>query len=130
MTSFVLAFWLHGFVASLFADETVAGYAPDGVNWRLIELSGDPFPATATLQLLAKGKVTGAGPCNRFSARQTAPYPWFALTAIAATKRACPDLELEAEFFGALETMTLSEVSGTLLILTDDAGDQMVFEAE
>ena len=46
---------------------------------------------------------------------------------VAATKRACPDLAAENAYFTALQSMTLSEVLGNVLILSNDAGDEMVF---
>jgi heat shock protein HslJ len=42
---------------------------------------------------------------------------------------ACPDLAAEAQFFDALSTMTLVEVLGRTLILTDDNGREMLFQA-
>lgn len=42
---------------------------------------------------------------------------------------ACPDLPLETAFLSALGEMTLAEAVGTTLILSNDAGRKMVFEA-
>ena len=41
----------------------------------------------------------------------------------------CPELEVEGAFFAALEDKSLAEVVGDTLILTNDAGHRMVFEA-
>ena len=68
--------------------------------------------------------------CNRWFANQGVPYPWFEISAIGATKMACPDLTAEAQFFSSLEAMTLSEVSGDVLVLSNDAGRSMEFKAE
>ncbi len=67
------------------------------------------------------------GPATTFRASQSAPYPWFAPGPIAATRRACPDLEAESRFFAALSEMTLIEAQGDTVILTNEAGREMVF---
>ena len=61
---------------------------------------------------------------------QTAPYPWFDLTRMVSTKRACPALAAEHAYFAALLEMSLVEVSGTIMILSNDHGREMVFSAQ
>ena len=111
-------------------DETISGYVDRDAAWRLVELDGAPFVARATVRFPAQGEVTGDGPCNGFRATQTAPYPWFELDAVAATRRACPALAAEGRFLAALEAMTLAEATDRLLILSNGAGREMVFERE
>ena len=110
-------------------DESVRAYGAADKEWRLVELAGNPFDATATLTFPEPGRIAGAGPCNTFSASMTVPYPWFEVGSIAATKRACPDLPSETAFFVALEQATLSEVLGNTLILSNTDGLSMVFTA-
>lgn len=110
-------------------DETVAGYGALGATWQLTELDGAPFAAKATLQFDEGGNITGDAPCNRYFGKQSAPYPWFTVEDIGATRRACPALEQESTYLTALSEMTLSEVSGNTLILSNDAGREMVFRA-
>lgn len=109
-------------------DESVARYGAAGKVWVLEELDNAPFTARATLEFNGQEEVNGRAPCNGFGARQTAPYPWFKLGPIRATKRACPDLKAEGVFFKALGEMSLAEVSGDVLILSNDAGRSMVFK--
>ncbi|MEO9862468.1 MAG: META domain-containing protein [Yoonia sp.] len=111
-------------------DETISGYAAEGAIYRLDSIDDTDFAATATITFGADGTVGGNGPCNTYSTTQTAPYPWFALDPIASTRRACPDLDAETTFFTALAEMTLSEVGGDVLILSNDAGREMVFQVE
>lgn len=111
-------------------DETVSGYAVDGAIYQLDTIDAVPFPAMATITFGDNGAVSGTAPCNSYSTTQTAPYPWFALSPIASTRRACPDLAAEADFFAALSAMTLSEAGGNILILSNDAGREMVFQVE
>ncbi|MEL6585474.1 MAG: META domain-containing protein [Pseudomonadota bacterium] len=118
---------IFGAVIGFCPDETISGYAPDGVTWRLTHLDGAPVAATAEIAFPEEGRITGRGPCNRFTARQGIAYPWIDIQAIAATKRACPDLSFEAAYFDALSQMTLAEVSERVLILSDATGQQMVF---
>ena len=110
-------------------DETVTSYGGAAAEWRLIQIDGKAFGAKATLSLAEPGKISGEAPCNRYFAEQTAPYPWFKAEQIGATRRACPDLAAENTFLQALGDMTLSEVAGDTLILSNEAGQEMVFRA-
>lgn len=110
-------------------DETVAGYGAAGKTWRLTELNGAPFAATATLQFPETGKIVGEGPCNRFSAAMTVPYPWFETGPIQSTEMACSDLDAETAFFEALASMSQSEVLGDVMILRTEDDEEMVFKA-
>ena len=123
---------LFGFLAlgGCTQDETLAAYGGADRDWVLHSIDGAEFAANATMQLGEAGAIGGSAPCNRWFSTQSAPYPWFALGPIGATKRACPDLEAERRFFDALGQMSLSEVSGNVLILSNDEGGEMVFRAE
>lgn len=109
-------------------DETVAGY-DGGQIWRLTELDNAPFDAPATLQFGAGGKVTGQAACNSFFSEQSKPYPWVGFGPIGSVRMMCPQMPAETAFFSALTDMTLAEVSGDMMILSNDAGRQMVFKA-
>lgn len=111
-------------------DETISGYILSETEWALVEMGGAPFAAHATIAFPKAGKITGQAPCNRYFADQTAPYPWFEVGQIGATKMACPDLSAETEFFAGLARVTLSEVSGDTLILSTDDGFEMVFRLQ
>ncbi len=116
------------FLSAWLKDETVSGYAQ--AVYRLETLNGAAFAARATIGFPRAGVIEGEAPCNRYSARQTAPYPWFGVEAIVATQRACPDLGSETAFFAALRSMTLAEAVGDTLVLSNDAGGEMVFRAD
>lgn len=113
-------------LAGCATDETITRFAGEGSVWNYKDA-----PVTAdtpvTLSFPEPGQVAGQGPCNRYSATQTAPYPWFDIGPIAATKRACSDLGAEAAYFEKLQSMSLAEVSGDVLILSNDTDEQMVF---
>ncbi|QGX99394.1 META domain-containing protein [Roseovarius faecimaris] len=111
------------------ADETVTAYGGADKIWHLQSLDGDAFQATATLTFPEPGQISGQAPCNSFTATQSAPYPWFTTGPVASTRRACPALKAETAFLTALSEMSLVEVLGDTMILSNDAGRQMVFKA-
>ena len=111
-------------------DETLSAYGASDKIWKLTELDGAPFTARATISFPEPGQITGQAPCNRFNSTQTAPYPWFEMGEAMVTRMACPEGEAEARFLTALSAMTQSEVLGNSLILRNEAGREMVFEAE
>nr|WP_244901237.1 META domain-containing protein [Jannaschia aquimarina] len=110
-------------------DETISGHSDPTLVWQLAELNRERIDVTATLRFPEKGRVIGEGPCNAFTATQTAPYPWIEIVQLVSTRRACPDLPLETAFFAALQSATLVEASDEILILTDEAGRETVFRA-
>jgi len=116
-------------VASCRADETVGAYGAAERVWTLSELDGAAFSQRATLSFPEAGKIAGLAPCNTYSGAMTAPYPWFEAGQLAVTRMACPELAAESRFFSALSDMTLSEVSGDMLILSNETGREMVFTA-
>ncbi len=112
------------------SDETISGHGGAGQVWTLQEIDDQAFTAQATLEFPEEGKISGQGPCNRFTTTQSVPYPWFEAGPIMATKMACRDLAAEQMFFSALAEMTLSEVANGTLILGNDAGREMIFTAQ
>jgi len=110
-------------------DETISGYVDPDVEYFLTEISGDPFVAIATIKFPKQGSITGQAPCNSYAASQSAPLPWFNIGPIRSTRSACSDMAQEGEFFDSLSRMTLIETLGYLVILRNDAGEEMVFSA-
>lgn len=111
-------------------DETISGYANRSAVYELQSINGTPVTTSATISFPGEGTVSGNGPCNQYRAEQSAPYPWFELGPIAATRRACPDLAKEQAFFEALATMTIAEVSGPFLLLTNETGAELAFQSD
>lgn len=108
-------------------DETVSAYG-QGDDYRLNEMNGAAITIPITLNISDTGQISGQAPCNRYSADQSAPYPWLELGPIIATRAACADLALENDYFALLAQMTLVEVAGPIMILSNDAKDMMVFQ--
>ena len=112
---------LFGLGAFLMAekDETIAGYAGQDM-FQLVEMNGKPVSKIIMISFEENGRVTGQAPCNRYFATQDAPLPWFKIGPIGATKMACPDLGLEAQYFELLGKVSLAEIAEDVLLLSDD----------
>ena len=110
-------------------DETVSAYGAANIEWRLVEIDGQPFSPTANLRFPEPGRIAGTAPCNTFSATMDAPYPWFDAQHLSLTRMVCDDLPMENQFLQALQDMTLSEISAGTLILSNIDGREMVFTA-
>ncbi len=110
-------------------DESVAAYGAADRTWTLQEIDGQSFEASALLRFPEEGRIEGNAPCNSYSGTLNAPYPWFEVTDLNATRAACAGLEAEGFYFAALLAMTQSEVSGNVLILRNEDGHEMVFKA-
>ncbi|MGR3713269.1 MAG: META domain-containing protein [Shimia sp.] len=110
-------------------DETLTQYGGDAFAWRLVSLNGQAVGYPNGITFGPRGSVTGFGPCSTYSARQTAPYPWFALEDVQVVEvtQDCAYQAQEAAYFAALSEMNLSEVSGSELVLSDDKGREMSF---
>ncbi|NVO57458.1 META domain-containing protein [Rhodobacteraceae bacterium B1Z28] len=110
-------------------DESVAAYGAADQTWILQEINGQPYPASALLQFPEAGRIEGNAPCNSYQGTLAAPYPWFEIKDLTATRAACAGLEAEGFYFAALMAMTQSEVAGDVLILRNEDGYEMVFKA-
>ncbi|MEP5760467.1 MAG: META domain-containing protein [Litoreibacter sp.] len=111
-------------------DETLSGYGAAETVWHLTSIDGADIAPSVLLTFPSQGEIGGQGPCNSYSATQTAPYPWFAVGDFRSTKTACPDISFENDYFTALKSMTISEISGGTLILSNDAKRTMTFTAQ
>lgn len=111
-------------------DETISGFADPAASYQLVSLDGVDFDAGASIRFPEPGQITGTGPCNTFNAAQRVPYPWFELGPIASTRRACPNLGAETAYFAALTEMRFAEVFDDTLLLSNEAGREMVFQVE
>jgi putative lipoprotein len=67
--------------------------------------------------------LSGRAPCNQYAASLAAENGRFALSAVRVTRMACPRLEEEERFFGALERVRSYRRDGAALLLLDDAGE-------
>ena len=116
-------------VSACQADDTGTQELAADQVWALKSLNGQAFSARATLKLQPNGTVTGHAACNRFSTRNTVPYPGFTLLPMRVTRMACPDLAAETTYLQALGRMSRSDIQNDVLVLRNGAGEELVFTA-
>lgn len=121
-------------IAACDRDESLAGYVETGRSYALIEQDARRATVRATLQF-RQGRVHVDAPCSQWHAEISAPYPWWEMADVQfpqtwATPAACELAEEDRNFMQLLERMTLSEVSGNILILSNTDGERMVFQAD
>lgn len=121
------SFLILAILTACFNDETVSGQTDVSDVWVLKTLNDSSVRPRITIEFPDEGQVAGQAPCNRYFAKQTLPLPWFKLTAIGATKMACPDLKLETQYFNLLQNMTTAEITGDTLILKSDTEQTLIF---
>ncbi len=108
-------------------SETLARYGGRDFEWHLVEMDGIAARFEATMTFGYHGTVLGNGPCGPYAARLELPYPWFGLEMIETAQAGCAQSADQQAYFEALGVMTLGEVSGTSLVLSNDAAREMVF---
>lgn len=101
-------------------DETISGQANATDVWVLQSLNGQSVTSRITLTFPQKGSIAGKAACNNYHAKQTAPLPWFEPGPILATRMACDALDLEVRYFDVLAKMTLIELKGETLFLSNN----------
>lgn len=110
-------------------DETVRRYGGADRVWHVQSIDGKPYSAEATLTFPSRNRIEGAAPCNRYFSTNTTAYPWIEIGPIAATRRACPDLAAEQQFFDALQRANIVVIDGDLMTFSDETSDILVFSA-
>ena len=89
-----------------------------GTSWKVVELDGAPFPATAVATLTEDGRITGQAPCNAYTADYEGHWPDISFKPVSRTRMACPELAAETAFFAAMEKVTHAEMLTDALLLT------------
>jgi heat shock protein HslJ len=102
------------------------------INWVLIELNGEPVTETEISQSIptiqfdaTENRFYGRGGCNQYNGgfefdSETGEVE---LSQIAATKMACPDMDLENRFFTMLNEVERIEQSSQILKFFNDSGE-------
>ncbi|WP_158965389.1 META domain-containing protein [Chachezhania sediminis] len=109
-----------------------AAFADDltGKTWVLQALNGEAFPPSeATLIFGDDGRISGAAPCNQYSAKLQSQPPAFQVGPIASTRMACPEMQEETAFFNALGVVTSMTLDGNNMVLNGPDDFSMVFGA-
>lgn len=87
----------------------------------LVGIASDTVPQrNVGLTIEADGSISGQGPCNHYSAPQTAEPPAFKLGALTTTRAGCSGTagQLEARYFQALSQATGVTYDGGVLKIT------------
>lgn len=102
------------------------------INWVLNELEGNPVSETETSQSIptiqfdaTENRFYGRGGCNQYNGgfefdSETGEVE---LSQIAATKMACPDMDLENRYFTMLNEVERIEQSSQILKFFNDSGE-------
>jgi heat shock protein HslJ len=92
-----------------------------GTQWQLVQIMGrevTPEGDSYTLMLHDNGTITGAGDCNRITATYTmTPSRSLVISNFGATRRLCPNPELENAYYDMLESVTHYEMDGDNMLL-------------
>lgn len=104
-------------------------------RWRLVQLNGNDVEiaeSSSDVYMILRpeeNKVNGYAGCNNFFGIYETSERILRFSKIGATKRACPDLDLETEFLNALQSTEEYKIEGDQLTLYSDGEPIALFEA-
>jgi heat shock protein HslJ len=98
-------------------------------GWRLSSINGQPFSASATLNIHRSGRVAGTTPCTAFASTLTRFPPGWEFGPISLHNAACPQGHAEAAFVRAITQVTRADVQGVRMILSGPA-TELIFVRE
>lgn len=96
-----------------------------GSTWMLERLGDAASPVPVSLSFV-DGRLSGEGPCNRYMGGYEQTGAALDIGAVAATRRACPHLDIENRYFGALTDAAAVEVAGDTLVLRAADGAELM----
>lgn len=96
-------------------------------SWSLKALQGDPVDLSGAMRepqlvLQSDGRAVGSGGCNRFSGAYTLQDAHLKFGPLAATRMACPDMQIEDRLFALLDQVAGWRIEGGRLSLLDASG--------
>lgn len=98
----------------------------ENATWRLIELKLNPIEdSRITVRFDGTTKmIYGEAPCNNFFASYslTTEKDNIVVGAVGATRKACPEMDLEMEFTGVLGSVVRVKTEGDHLLMIDGQG--------
>lgn len=100
-------------------------------NWRLIEFMGEAVPAEKAVTLTfdpEKKTIYGQAPCNNFFAGYSLfkePEHNITIANAGATRKFCPDTEIEDGFVRQLTNITRLKIEGERLLMLDAEGNMV-----
>lgn len=111
------------------------GMTPEGREWRLLEMNGEPARATPpTLRLdAAEKRVSGNTGCNSYFGSYELSGDSLSFGALASTRRACLDPAAntqEGAYLGALNRTRTWRLDGGALVLSGEEGELARFSPQ
>ncbi|SNR40675.1 META domain-containing protein [Paracoccus sediminis] len=109
-------------------ERSVALLRP-GDSFAVTRIDGNPAPQGGTFQVGGDGRVSGAAPCNRFSARLAEQGGAMTLNGVVMTRRACLDparTMAETRFAIALTSVTGARARSGQVSLIDAEGRERI----
>lgn len=106
-----------------------------GTEWQLIQLGGksiSPQEGRYNLTLLSEeSRVTGIGACNRLMGTfKEGEKRALKIGPLGSTRMACPGMDMEQEYFQALEATTHYDMDGPTLLLLSNGELKAVFQVK
>jgi len=102
------------------------------INWVLNELNGEPVSEIETSKSIptilldaTENRIYGGGGCNQYNGgfEFNAETGEVEFSQIAATKMACPDMDLENQYFSMLDEVERMEHSSQILKFYNNSGE-------
>ena len=118
--------------------DAVEAAAPDAADpallettWRATSIAGEPVFAgvDSTLTITGDSRAGGRGGCNSYFAQAAVSATMLRLSAMGATRMACLSAnatDQETRFLAALGATHAWRIEGEVLVLFDDAGNELV----
>ncbi|MFC1960086.1 protease inhibitor I42 family protein [Chloroflexota bacterium] len=127
----------NAFRATVIAEAAGAATAPPaastdplaGTSWVAESLNGQPLVADSQITAeFADGQMAGKASCNNYFTAYTVDDSSFSVGMAGSTMMACPEpiMQQEQAFFGALESVRNFQISDGQLILSDEAGNEVL----
>lgn len=109
-------------------ERSVAMLRP-GDSYIIARIDGAPAPEGVTLDLGEGGRVTGKGPCNRYSGQVTEKNGAMTVSGLVMTRMACLDPArnlAETKLSQAMGSVTAAHKTADGIALTDPEGKERV----
>lgn len=110
--------------------EDCAGPPEQSGPWHLHSIDGAVFQEVAQVEFGPDDQIKGQAPCNAFTALLDAGLPEFVIGEMIVTDSICDEIEAESRFLSALQDMDRMRMQGEDLVLSNDAGREMVFRLQ
>ena len=99
-------------------------------SWLVEDIQGRGVidSAQTTIAISAEGAVSGSGGCNRYRSQALIEGAGLRFGPVAGTRMSCAPalMDQEHKFFAALDMVRSYQFDGTLLLMLDESGAQLL----